>query len=48
MLDIEMEIAEYELMIDLAIRTNDKESLKLWRRALQTAKIIKRRLVELT
>lgn len=48
MSDLDMEIAEYEMMIDLAIRTNDKELLKMWRRALQTAKIIKRRLVDIT
>lgn len=42
--EIESEIAEYMMMIDHAIQTNDKENLKMWRRALQTAKKAKRSL----
>ena len=42
--EIEQEIAEYMMMIDHAIQTNNKDYLKMWRIALQTAKIAKRRL----
>lgn len=42
--EIEAEIAEYMMMIDYSIQTNNKEYLKMWRRALQTAKNAKRRL----
>lgn len=42
--EIEKEIAEYMMMIDHAIQTNDKEYLKMWRVALQTAKKAKRSL----
>lgn len=44
--EIELEIAEYKEMITHAIQTNDREGLKMWRRALQTAKIAKRRLAK--
>lgn len=44
--EIELEIAEYKAMITHAIQTNDREGLKMWRRALQTAKIAKRRLAK--
>lgn len=46
--DIDNEIAEYNLMIDHAIQTNDRESLKMWRKALNIAKITKRRLVDIS
>lgn len=39
--EIESEIAEYTMMIDHAIQTNDRDSLNMWRRALQTAKKLK-------
>lgn len=39
-----MEIEEYQEMITHAIQTNNKADLAMWRRALQTAKISKRRL----
>lgn len=42
--EIEQEIAEYMMMIDHAIQTNNKEYLNMWRRALQTAKKAKRSL----
>lgn len=42
--EIDKEIEEYQEMITYAIQTNEKESLAMWRRALQTAKIAKRRL----
>lgn len=42
--EIEQEIAEYMMMIDHAIQTNDIENLKMWRMALQTAKKAKRSL----
>lgn len=41
---IDLEIAEYKEMITHAIQTNDHDGLKMWRRALQTAKIAKRRI----
>ena len=41
--EIDKEIEEYHEMITYSIQTNDKESLAMWRRALQTAKISKRR-----
>lgn len=37
------EIEEYLEMITHSIQINDKQSLAMWRRALQTAKISKRR-----
>lgn len=43
---IDFEIEEYQEMITHAIQTNDKEGLNMWRRALQTAKIAKRRLAK--
>jgi len=42
--NLEKEIMEYNAMINHAIMTNDKENLYMWRRALQTAKVCKRRL----
>ncbi len=36
--EIELEIAEYQMMIDNAIKTGGKDELKMWRRALATAK----------
>ena len=42
--EIDIEIEEYQEMITHSIQTNNKESLAMWRRALQTAKIAKRRL----
>lgn len=42
--EVDQEIAEYMMMIDHAIQTNDKEILKMWRMALQTAKKAKRSL----
>lgn len=42
MSEIENEIAEYEEMITHAIQTNNKENLRMWRIALQTAKKAKR------
>ena len=42
--ELSVEISEYEEMITHAILTNDKESLNMWRRALQTSKIAKRRI----
>lgn len=42
--EIESEIAEYMMMVDHAIQTNDGENLNMWRRALQTAKKAKRSL----
>ena len=44
MVEIDQEIAEYMMMIDHAIQTNNKEHLKMWRVALQTAKKAKRSL----
>jgi hypothetical protein len=50
--EINIEIAEYTMMIDRSIQTNEREFLSMWRRALQTAKVrkrkIKRRLVEIS
>lgn len=45
--DIEIEIEEYQEMITHSIQTNNKKDLAMWRRALQTAKITKRRLANL-
>lgn len=42
--NINAEISEYEEMITHSIQLNDKERLKMWRKALQTAKKHKRRL----
>lgn len=42
--EIDIEIEEYQEMITYSIQTNNKEDLAMWRRALQTAKISKRRL----
>lgn len=42
--EIDTEIEEYQEMITHSIQTNNKEDLAMWRRALQTAKISKRRL----
>ena len=42
--EIDIEIEEYQEMITHSIQTNNKEDLAMWRRALQTAKISKRRL----
>lgn len=44
MSEIDIEIEEYQEMITHAIQTNNKADLAMWRRALQTAKICKRRL----
>lgn len=44
MSEIDIEIEEYQEMITHAIQTNNKADLAMWRRALQTAKISKRRL----
>lgn len=41
--EIDEEIEEYLEMITHSIQINDKQSLAMWRRALQTAKISKRR-----
>lgn len=42
--EIDIEIEEYQEMITHVIQTNNKADLAMWRRALQTAKISKRRL----
>lgn len=42
--EINIEIEEYQEMITVSIQNNDKENLHMWRRALQTAKLEKRRL----
>ena len=41
---MEREIMEYHAMIDHFIVLNNKEEIAYWRKALQTAKIAKRRL----
>ena len=45
--EIDIEIEEYQEMITHSIQTNNKKDLAMWRRALQTAKITKRRLANL-
>lgn len=45
--EIDIEIEEYQEMITHSIQTNNKRDLAMWRRALQTAKIAKRRLANL-
>lgn len=45
--EIDIEIEEYQEMITHSIQTNNKRDLAMWRRALQTAKITKRRLANL-
>lgn len=45
--EIDIEIEEYQEMITHSLQTNDKRNLAMWRRALQTAKIAKRRLANL-
>ena len=45
--EIDNEIEEYQEMITHSIQTNNKRDLAMWRRALQTAKIAKRRLANL-
>lgn len=45
--EIDLEIAEYQEMITYSIQTNNKQDLAMWRRALQTAKLSKRRLANL-
>lgn len=45
--EIDIEIKEYQEMITHSLQTNDKRNLAMWRRALQTAKIAKRRLANL-
>lgn len=42
--ELEMEIMEYHAMIDHFVLLNDREEIAYWRRALQRAKIYKRRL----
>lgn len=44
MSEIDIEIEEYQEMITHSIQTNNKKDLAMWRRALQTAKLTKRRL----
>ena len=45
--EIDIEIEEYQEMITHSIQTNDKRNLAMWRKALQTAKLTKRRLANL-
>lgn len=45
--EIDIEIEEYQEMITHSIQTNDKRNLAMWRKALQTAKLAKRRLANL-
>lgn len=45
--EVDLEIAEYQEMITYSIQTNNKQDLAMWRRALQTAKLSKRRLANL-
>lgn len=44
-MDINMEISEYEEMLSASIANGDKNSIKLWRKGIQTAKNQKRRLL---
>lgn len=44
--EVNAEIAEYTMMIDYSIRTNNRSDLAMWRRALQVAKLSKRRLAD--
>lgn len=41
---INEEIAEYQALLHHAIMTKRKDDINMWRRAIQTAKITKRRL----
>lgn len=45
--EIDIEIEEYQEMITHSIQINDKRNLAMWRKALQTAKLTKRRLANL-
>lgn len=45
--EIDIEIEEHQEMITHSIQTNDRRNLAMWRKALQTAKLTKRRLANL-
>lgn len=44
--EINDEIREYQFMLRNAIELDRKEEINMWRRAIQTAKIQKRRLAK--
>ena len=44
--DLDEEIREYQFLLQDAIEHGRKDDIKMWRRAMQTAKVRKRRIAD--
>lgn len=44
--DLDEEIREYQVLLQNAIDHGRKDDIKMWRRAIQTAKVRKRRIAD--
>lgn len=44
--DLDEEIREYQFLLQNAIEQGRKEDINMWRRAIQTAKVRKRRIAD--